>query len=299
MTESQADERLALIHKLYDAYPAFRQQIQTLGFDRLYRDPHQTRFTTGPSAFLVAMTKDLKPGKALDVAMGQGRNVLYLASKGWEVTGFDIAEEGLKVAHENAARSGLAIKTVKAGWDDFDFGHEQWDLICFIYTDAPVTDSNFVARVRGGLKTGGLLLMDRPYRSLDHPEPQWRETEADKANAWLKAWADLQIVHYEDTTGVGDWQQTADRRQDYTQLRLVHMLARKRSGECFPSVRSRLGSCDASFFQPSFASEARRSHTTSGTRNIGIVTRGNAVVRRFGLSNTKAGIGEANSGCRS
>jgi 2-polyprenyl-3-methyl-5-hydroxy-6-metoxy-1,4-benzoquinol methylase len=228
MTEAQANERVALLRKLYDAYPAFRQQIQAIGFNNLYRDRNQTRFTTDPSTFLVAMTKDLKPGRALDVAMGQGRNVLYLASKGWDVTGFDIAEEGLKVAQANAARAGLAIRAVKAGWDDFDFGHEQWDLICFIYTDAPVVDPQFVARVRDGLKTGGLLLMDRPYRSLDHPEPQWRDTEADKANAWLKAWSSLQIVHYEDTTGVGDWQQTAVRRQEYGELRLVRMLARKR-----------------------------------------------------------------------
>ncbi|MFY9725506.1 MAG: methyltransferase domain-containing protein [Bryobacteraceae bacterium] len=228
MTEAQADERMALLHKLYDAYPAFQQQIASVGFNHLYRDPNQTRFTTEPSAFLVAMTKDLKPGKALDVAMGQGRNVLYLASKGWDVTGFDIAEEGLKVAQVNAAKSGLAIKTVKAGWDDFDFGHEQWDLICLIYTDAPVMDPRFVARVRDGLKTGGLLLMDRPYRSLDHPEPNWPDTEADKANAWLKAWSELQIAYYEDTTGVGDWQQTAVRRQEYQELRLVRMLARKR-----------------------------------------------------------------------
>ena len=158
MTEAQANERLALLHKLYEAYPAFQQQIQAIGFNRLYLDPNQTRFTTDPSAFLVAMTKDLKPARALDVAMGQGRNVLYLASKGWDVTGFDIAEEGLKVAEANAAKAGLAIKTVKAGWDDFDFGHGPRDLICFIYTDAPVMDPHFVARVRDGLKTGGLLV---------------------------------------------------------------------------------------------------------------------------------------------
>lgn len=70
--------------------------------------------------------------------------------------------------------------------------------------------------------------MDRPYRSLDRPESQWHETEADKANAWMKVWSDLQIIHYEDTTGIGDWQQTDVPRQNYAQLRLVRMLARKR-----------------------------------------------------------------------
>jgi 2-polyprenyl-3-methyl-5-hydroxy-6-metoxy-1,4-benzoquinol methylase len=226
--EAQADERIKLIGKLYETYPKFKYEAQAVGFNHVYRDPKQTRFTYEPSAFLAAMTKDLKPGKALDVAMGQGRNVLYLASKGWDVTGFDLAEEGLKVAQAAAAKAGTPIKTVYSGWDDFDFGKDQWDLICFIYTDAPVMKPEFVARVIQGLKPGGLLLMDRPYRSLINPEPGWKETEADKPNAWLKAWGDLIVVHYEDKTGVGDWQQTATRREEYKDLRLLKMLARKR-----------------------------------------------------------------------
>src|SRR5262245_39225106 len=40
------------------------------------------RFTTAPNAFLVAMTRDLKPGRSLDVGMGQGRNTIYLAQQG-------------------------------------------------------------------------------------------------------------------------------------------------------------------------------------------------------------------------
>jgi len=52
--------------------------------------------------------------------MGQGRNAVYLASKGWDVTGFDVAEEGMKIAEANAAKSGAHIKTVKASFEDFD-----------------------------------------------------------------------------------------------------------------------------------------------------------------------------------
>jgi methylase of polypeptide subunit release factors len=53
----------------------------------------------------VSAVKDVKPGKALVVGMGQGRNAVFLATKGWDFTGFDIAEGGLKAAHENAAKS--------------------------------------------------------------------------------------------------------------------------------------------------------------------------------------------------
>lgn len=55
------------------------------GFDALYRDRNQTAFNTDPSAFLVSAIKDVKPGKALDVATGQGRNAAYLATKGLSV----------------------------------------------------------------------------------------------------------------------------------------------------------------------------------------------------------------------
>ena len=228
LTPAQADERLALIPKLINESPAHQQQISAIGFNRLYHAPQQDRFTLEPNAFLVSTIKDLKPGKALEVAMGQGRNAVYLATKGWDVTGFDVAEEGMKIAEANAAKAGTHIKTVKASFEDFDYGKEQWDLIYFVYTDAPTVDPKYLARLREALKPGGLLLLDRPYRSITNPEPGWRETEEDKVNAYPKAWAveGMQIVLYEDTTGYGDWRQTAAPRLEH-KLRIVRVLARK------------------------------------------------------------------------
>jgi SAM-dependent methyltransferase len=223
---AQADEAVALLGRLYEECTEVRNEAQRDGFNRLYRQETQERFTTAPSEFLAAMVKRMKPGKALDVAMGQGRNAVFLATQGWDVTGYDIAEEGLRVAQENARKAGVRVTTVHAGWDDFDHGREQWDLVSFIYTDAPVTDPAFVARVQAALKPGGYVLFDRPYRNLENPEP-WPEKEHDKPNALPKAWSALHLVFYEDTNGVGDWQQTDVKRQEYTQLRLVHMLARK------------------------------------------------------------------------
>ena len=226
LTAAQVDERIELLPKLYDADPARRTEAAEIGFNKLYRTPSQTRFTLEPNAFLVRTLKDLKPGKALDIAMGQGRNAVYVASQGWDVTGFDVAEEGLKAANENAAKAGTHITTVKSTFEGFDYGKERWDLIYFIYTDAPMVDAKYIARICDALKPGGLVLVDRPYRSLTNPEPQWKETEQDKVNALPKAWSGLQIVFYEDTTGFGDWQQTSEDRLQH-QLRIVRMLARK------------------------------------------------------------------------
>ncbi len=224
---TDADATLALIGRLYDECPEVRNEAQRAGFNRLYKTESQTRFTTEPSAFLAAMIKRMKPGRALDVAMGQGRNAVFLATQGWDVTGYDIAEEGLKVAQENARKAGVRLNAVNAGWDDFDHGQAQWDLITFIYTDAPVMDPKFIARIQAALKPGGYVLFDRPYRNLEDPEPSWREKAHDKPNALPLAWSGLQLVFYEDTNGVGDWQQTEVAREQYTKLRLVHMLARK------------------------------------------------------------------------
>ena len=45
------------------------------------------RINWKPNAFLVEMVKNRKPGRALDVGMGQGRNALWLAGQGWDTTG--------------------------------------------------------------------------------------------------------------------------------------------------------------------------------------------------------------------
>ena len=48
----------------------------------------EPRFNTAPNAFLIAVTTGVKPGRALDVGMGQGRNTIYLAQHGWDSVGF-------------------------------------------------------------------------------------------------------------------------------------------------------------------------------------------------------------------
>jgi hypothetical protein len=127
-------------------------------WDAVYREGKD--FNPAPSSFLVEMVKGRKPGVALDVAMGQGRNALYLASQGWRVTGIDISEEGLRQAREAAAARKLTIEAVNANVDTWDFGVEKWDLIVLIYAGC---DDKAIKR---SLKRGGLVVTERAHKDM-------------------------------------------------------------------------------------------------------------------------------------
>jgi SAM-dependent methyltransferase len=90
-------------------------------------------FNTNPNEFLVEMAKRHKPGTALDVGMGQGRDAIWLAQQGWGVTGFDPAKKAVALAQTTAAKLGVRIKTEIRGMETFDFGDRRWDLILISY----------------------------------------------------------------------------------------------------------------------------------------------------------------------
>lgn len=113
-------------------------------------------FSRKPNLLLTQAVAGVKPGLALDVGMGQGRNAVWLASQGWQVTGFDVAGEGLRLAREQAAAQGVKIETVYAADRDFDFGQDRWDLIAFIYS--PLRELE--ARAFAGLKPGGMVVAE-------------------------------------------------------------------------------------------------------------------------------------------
>ncbi|HTW68053.1 MAG TPA: methyltransferase domain-containing protein [Bryobacteraceae bacterium] len=107
-----------------------------------------------PNAFLVEMVKGRKPGRALDVSMGQGRNTIWLAQQGWDTTGFDPADQAVAEARATALRLGLTIHTEITTDEQFDFGENQWDLVVLSYAGC----SQLARQVEKALKPGGLLV---------------------------------------------------------------------------------------------------------------------------------------------
>jgi SAM-dependent methyltransferase len=117
---------------------------------------------------LVEVTTGLKPGTALDLAMGQGRNALYLASIGWKVTGIDFADEGVQSARTEAAKRKLELTTINADIDTWDFGANRWELISMIYPGD--NHEPWIEKAKLGLKKGGLFVLEFFAGDPDHPD---------------------------------------------------------------------------------------------------------------------------------
>jgi hypothetical protein len=129
---------------------------------------NDTGFEKQQNKLLVEVTKGLKPGTALDLAMGQGRNALYLASIGWKTTGIDFADEGVQIARAEAAKRKLELSTISADIDSWDLGTNRWDLISMIYPGD--NHEPWIEKAKLGLKQGGLFVLEFFAGDPEHPD---------------------------------------------------------------------------------------------------------------------------------
>ena len=113
-----------------------------------------------PNRFLVAEVGSLRPGRALDLACGEGRNALWLAERGWEVVGVDFSAVGLDKARSLAASRGLRVELVEADLREWDPPEASFDLVVLIYLHLPAADRRQVlAAASRALAPGGTLLV--------------------------------------------------------------------------------------------------------------------------------------------
>jgi SAM-dependent methyltransferase len=131
---------------------------------------HPTGFKLEPNQLLVDSVKGRRPGTALDLLMGQGRNAVYLAKQGWQVTGVDISDEGIRIAKEAAVKNKLKLEAIQADIDHWDLGTDKWDLVTMIYAGH---DAKLVERAKRSLKKGGLFVLEG-FHSVKEGGSGWR-----------------------------------------------------------------------------------------------------------------------------
>ena len=115
-----------------------------------------------PNDFLKANALTLKPGgKILCLAEGEGRNAVYLATQGFDVTCVDFSESGLKKTQQLSESHGVSVCTICADLHHFNIEPEAWDGIVMIFGHFNEgLRASLYERMRAGLKPGGTLLME-------------------------------------------------------------------------------------------------------------------------------------------
>ncbi len=119
-------------------------------------------YGTEPNDFLAAQASRWQPGhRVLCLAEGEGRNAVWLAQRGLDVTAVDLSDVGLDKTRQLAAARGVAVNTVHADLDHFDMGREAWDGIVAIFAHMPSGLRGRVwPRIAPALRPGGWFVSE-------------------------------------------------------------------------------------------------------------------------------------------
>lgn len=117
-------------------------------------------WSEGPNRFLVAEVASLAPARALDLACGEGRNAIWLAGAGWQVTAVDFADVALARAERRAAAADARIELVHADLVEWEPPREAFDLVAVLYLQIPADERRQVlGRAAAAVAPGGTFLL--------------------------------------------------------------------------------------------------------------------------------------------
>ena len=149
-------------------------------------------FGEAPVPFLKQNVHLLPRGKALDIAMGEGRNGVYLATQGFEVVGIDISPKGLAKARQLAKKNGVTIETRVVDLEGHQLEKNAYDVILLMY----YMQRHLWPQIKEALKPGGMAVIETyNVDHLNHQKfnPKWLLN----TNELLDAFKDMKIIRYQ------------------------------------------------------------------------------------------------------
>lgn len=153
-----------------------------------------------PNVFLTEFQKKVKvPGDALAIAEGEGRNAVYLAEQGMNVTTWDFAESGLEKTKKLAEEQGVVVQTELMDLKEAEWRENTWDeIVCIFGHFAAELRQRTLQGVKKAIKPGGYFLTEVyspyqiPYKSGGPKDMNFLY----KPEEFLETFADWRIVHF-------------------------------------------------------------------------------------------------------
>ncbi len=124
-------------------------------------DVEEYVYGTEPNQFYKKELKKLTPGKILFPAEGEGRNAVYAAEQGWQVTAFDPSTVGKEKAENLAEQKGVSINYLISNFDEMEFPEDSFDCIVLIFAHMhTLKRKEYHQKLLSFLKPGGQLILE-------------------------------------------------------------------------------------------------------------------------------------------
>lgn len=162
-------------------------------WEKIYKQDHISKLE--PAQFLEDNIGLLPKGNALDLAMGEGRNTLYLASQGYTVTGVDGSRTAVQKCLHLAKNRGLLVNVVAADLACYLIPPEEYDLIINFY----YLQRDLLPKIKSGLRPGGMVVFEtytEEQARYGHPR---NPAYLLKSNELLHSFLDYKVIVYRES----------------------------------------------------------------------------------------------------
>jgi cyclopropane fatty-acyl-phospholipid synthase-like methyltransferase len=196
-------------------------------WDRRFAVPEYI-FGVEPNVFLASQRALFAPGmRVLEIGCGEGRNCVWLAERGCQVTGVDISQAALEKAARLAAQRNVEVQWIHADVREWQWDPERFDaVVCiFIQFAAPEGRERIFAGIRSTLAAGGcMVLQGYTLRQLQYNSGGPRDPEhLYTPELLLRSLPGFDIVHLQEHDEV-----LAEGTKHVGQAALIDLVARKR-----------------------------------------------------------------------
>jgi SAM-dependent methyltransferase len=184
---------LFLLNTILFTSPVWSSEQDQIRWDQKYATE---KYLFGREAipFLQEHVDLLPKGQVLDLAMGEGRNGVFLATKGFQVTGVDISAEGLKKAVALAAEHGTTITTLQADLATYAIPANTFDVILCTY----YLQRELLPKIAAALKPGGVALIETYTTDHLQYQPRFNKAWLLEPNELLALLPGLRVLRYQE-----------------------------------------------------------------------------------------------------